>query len=107
HDGMAEREGGADDVVLGRLELEHGGAGIGEELGRVRTHHHGGEIEQAHAVKRTAHAFSSLSSSRVFAGSVARSTRCACVWTSARLVRRMRSLIGRSCDGCMEKLRIL
>src|SRR3954451_25036809 len=50
-------------------------------------------------------AFRRASSSLVFAGSLARSTRWASACTSARLVRRIRSLISRSCEGCIEKLR--
>src|SRR5437870_419574 len=62
HAGMAERPGVAHHVAAGRLDLDHVGAEVGEDLRRVRAHHHRGEVEHAHAVQRAAHVSICISS---------------------------------------------
>src|SRR5262249_22733764 len=36
-----------------RLDLDHVGAVVGDDLGRERPHHHGGHVDDAHARERT------------------------------------------------------
>ena len=44
-------------VAFVRFDLDHVGAQLGEDLGRERTHHDGGEIENFHPGQRTWHFF--------------------------------------------------
>ena len=63
HPWIAIRPGVAHHVAARRLDLHDVGAEVGEDLRRVRPHHHGGEVEDAHAGKRAAHASISISRS--------------------------------------------
>ncbi len=54
HAGTAHRAAGAHDVARGRLDLDHVGAVIAEDLGRERTHQHGRHVDDAHALERAA-----------------------------------------------------
>jgi hypothetical protein len=55
HAGIAERPRLADDIAVGRLDLDHVGAEVAEDLRRERSHHHRGEVEDADAGERAGH----------------------------------------------------
>ncbi len=54
HAGAAHRAAGAHDVARGRLDLDHVGAVVAEDLGRERPHQHGRHVDDAHALERAA-----------------------------------------------------
>src|SRR6185503_169396 len=58
HARMAERPRLPDHVAVGRLDLDHVGAEVGEDLRRVRPHHDRGEVEDADAGERPGHCYS-------------------------------------------------
>src|SRR5262249_50290842 len=52
HAGMAHRTAGSHDVARGRLDLDHVGTVIAEDLGRERPHQYRRHVDDAHAVER-------------------------------------------------------
>ncbi|MNC91173.1 hypothetical protein D3C83_73800 [compost metagenome] len=56
HAGVAHRRDVAQHVAFRRLDLDHVRAEVREQLRRERPQHHGGEVEDADAGQRPAHA---------------------------------------------------